>query len=146
MPHGPVQRVALHGNSAGFADQPLEVLDVHLLVRRALTLALGDVVPHHGPVEVVAAVAQRDLREPRRLHDPERLDVRDVRRYQARARERLQIRETGWARKVAQLAVFRDEAEGDDAVEAGAGKRRRDRETERRSGRLRIRALRLYVS
>src|SRR2546421_8426962 len=55
----------------------------------AVALALGDVVPDDGAVEVVAAPVQGELREAHALHDPEGLDVRDVVEHQSRDGEGL---------------------------------------------------------
>src|SRR4051794_26630248 len=54
--HRAVQRVALDGYAACFADEALDVRLVQFLMRRAAgAFPLGDVVPDDGAVQVVAA-------------------------------------------------------------------------------------------
>src|SRR5688572_242116 len=124
-PHLAVKRVALDGDAAGFADQSADVRLVQLLVgRAAAAFAFSNVVPDDGAVEIVAAPVERDLREADALHDPERLDVRDVVEHQPRDGEGLEVGQPGRAGEVSELAAFGDEAQGDDAVEAGTKARR----------------------
>jgi hypothetical protein len=98
------------GIASRLADQPADVGLVQFLVRRAaVAFTLGDVVPDDGAVEVVAAPVQGDLREADALHDPERLDVRDVVEHQAGDGEGLQIGQSRWAGQVSELAAFGNE-------------------------------------
>src|SRR5688500_9638843 len=117
-----VERVALNGLAAGLADEPPEVVEVELLVRR-LAGALGDVVPDDGAVEVVAAVREGELRQPDALHDPEGLYVGNVVEHQAGNGECLEVGKPRRAGQRAQLGVFGDEAQGDHAVKM-RGRRR----------------------
>src|SRR5690349_7008448 len=75
--HRMIQRVALDGDSAGFADETLQVSLGKFLARGAVALALDDVIPADDAIHVIDAVGERELRERDPLHDPEGFDVRD---------------------------------------------------------------------
>lgn len=105
---------------------------------RARAADLGDVVPDDGAVDVVGAGLEHELRHAERLHDPERLDVREVVEHQPRDRERAQILEARGTGEVLELAVIGEEGEGDDGLEV-ARKASRHRAIEASSGRLRRR-------
>ena len=64
-------------------------------LRRRRARVVGDLLLGHGAVDVVGAEREADLREPRRDHDPVRLDVREVVEHQPRHGDRLQVVEAG---------------------------------------------------
>src|SRR5688572_19612760 len=75
--HPRVERRALHGPTAHRAHERLDLLDRGVLAGVGAGLA-GDALLHERAAEVVAARAQRELREPMPELHPRRLDVVDV--------------------------------------------------------------------
>src|SRR4051812_49213230 len=77
-----VERVALHRDSSRIADEAHEL--GHLLLRPARRAGgLKDLLAYHGPLHVVGAEVQCELRHRHPHHDPVRLDVRDVVEHEA---------------------------------------------------------------
>src|SRR5687768_7599241 len=115
-----VERVALDGDEARVLDERDDLLSGHLdlvpgldRVARGEFAALGD-----GPVEVVRAVVQGDLREPLAEHHPVGLDVREVVEHEARDGHRLEGVHARRPRQVRELRARRVEGERDEALEA----------------------------
>src|ERR1700730_4806402 len=80
---GAVERVALDGYAAGFADQALEFAARGELSRLGAGIVIN-LLLNYCAVQVVGPKAQGDLRDARREHYPIRLDVVEVVEQQAR--------------------------------------------------------------
>ena len=78
---------------------------------------LGDVVPHHGAVNVISASLQLQLRHRQRLHDPERLHMREVVEHQARNRQRAQVLQARRSGQILKLARIRKERQRNNRLE-----------------------------
>ena len=114
-----VERVALHRDPAGIADEADELVDLLLgLGRRAGRVE--DLLAHDRALDVVRAEVERDRRERHPHHDPVGLDVRDVVEHQPRDGEHLQVVGAGRVPPAAPLEdrVLRVERERDEGEEA----------------------------
>src|SRR5260370_23241134 len=89
-----VERIALDGHAARFADQPFE-LSARRELRRSSAGIVIDLLFHYGAVDIVGAEAQSNLGHARRQHDPISLDVVEIIQQQARDGDGLEVRESG---------------------------------------------------
>ena len=114
-----VERVALHRDPAGGADDADELLELLLGARRRAG-GVEDLLAHERALDVVGAEVERDLGDRHRQRDPVGLDVRDVVEHQPRDGEHLQVGGAGLEGEAAPLEdrVRRMEGERDEGEEA----------------------------
>ena len=142
----PVQRVALDGLEARFADRllqrPRRSLPGACLAPPTLVMSYQTTVPSMSSApfwSMSCAIGER-------LHDPERLDVREVVEHQPRDRERAQVLQARRAGQVLEFAVVGEERERDDGLEVAGrtgSRRKRDASVRRRERDRRARRRRL---
>ena len=77
-----IKRVALDWNPSGLGDQPANLGDCGFLGRLGARLVI-DLFMDNGPVQIVGAEREGDLRRLEPEHDPVSLDVGEVVEHQA---------------------------------------------------------------
>src|SRR5674476_777517 len=118
-PHDVVERVALHRDAAGDADDAHQLSFAERL-RGVDAGRMADLLLDHRSVEVVDAEHERDLGQLEADIDPEGLDMAEVVEHQAADGEHPEIVETRWPGELAEPGVSGLERERDEGVEAAA--------------------------
>src|SRR5664280_2578299 len=116
-PHDIVERVTLHRDATGGADDAHQLSFAELL-RGVDAGGVADLLLDHRAVEIVDPEDERDLRQLEPDVDPERLDVTEVVQHQAAHGQHLEVVEAGGARQLAEAGIGRLERERDEGVEA----------------------------
>ncbi len=115
-PHNVVERVTLHRDAAGGADDAHQ-LSLAELLRGVDAGGVADLLLHHRAVEIVDPEDEGDLRQLEADVDPERLDVAEVVQHQAAHGQHLEVVKAGRAGQLAEAGVGRLERERDEGIE-----------------------------
>src|SRR5947209_12729527 len=112
-----IQCIPLDGFTSRFLYQPHQFLTAHTLWRGGACIVV-DFFFNYGPVEVVRAKAQGDLRNLRRQHLPVGLDTREVIEHQAAYGNLFNVEHARGSRQMLQGRVVRMERQWNECLEA----------------------------